>query len=306
MTQPSQGQDFPLDILSEQAEQALASSAKRPRLSAPLRFAFTGLMWSLGLLGFAAVALPIVYVAVCGILSLSLDLFPVIGQLTVQSLLLPALGIGVALPFAFSAASWADLKGLTWLPMLIDRIAAVPSVIFALVCFIVLSRIYGMGWMMLNAVTPLAMISFLLLFRVIYQAFRRVSPSERSDAVLLGAGPLQVQLTIALSRSLREILSGILTVYARLLGEVAALFALCGIGLSWVPSLTAPGATFGTYIATNILRGGTDQAVGAASAVTLALMALVVGIRCAANRVFRRDTNEETFVSAVGRIIGMV
>lgn len=274
-----------------------AAKMNRGRVDARLvdRFA-VGLLWlvALGILGLLVAILA--YLLWDGLPHLSLsfltsrpkeleagggvapEIFNSLYILTLSMLLSLPVGIGAGIYLA----EYAHPGRLTDLIRLsVEALASVPSIVLGLFGMIVFVNMAGWGFSILGGAATLALLNLPVLVRVTEETFRSIPMSYREASLALGATMSQTIARAVLPSALPGLVSAIILVAGRALGETAILIFTAGTSVSRQLFDLYPFAAGETlavhlwYVRSEALVPDAAE-IASASAALLILMVLVV------------------------------
>ena len=154
------------------------------------------------------------------------------GGSIVGSLITLAVCLGLALPIAVMAAITleefaAKTRAAEWLEIIINNLAAVPSIIYGLLGLSVFLQLFALprSSALVGGLT-LALLILPVMIISARAAIRAVPPSMRQAATGLGATPLQVVRHHVLPYALPGIMTGTILSICRALGETAPLLMI--------------------------------------------------------------------------------
>ena len=203
------------------------------------------------------------------------DIYPT-GIFIVGTLITTAVAIILAVPIGVATAAFLSELAPRWLSaplsVLIDLIAAVPSIVVGLWGLLVLSPIFahhvepffkrvpGLEWFfhgpaygpsMLLAGTVLAVMILPTIVALSRTALSSVANEDREAARALGATRWQVVRTAVIPGARTGIEAAVILAMGRALGETIAVAMVIGNNNALPHSLLAPGATLGSAIVNN-------------------------------------------------------
>ena len=209
--------------------------------------------------------------------------------------------MGISLPIGLGAgiymAEYAGQgRGLRFLRLCIETLAATPSIVLALFGMIVFVQMMGWSFSIRSGAVTLALLNIPVITRVTEVSLRSV-PRELMEASYgLGATKLQTILKVALPYAATGILTGLVLTAGRAFGESAILVFTAGTNTSQVfPDfrLTVPGETLSVHLwyvtSDGTLPDAREVAAGTAAVMILVLLVLNLLVRFL-DRAIRRRT----------------
>jgi phosphate transport system permease protein len=221
------------------------------------------------------------------------------GVFIVGTLITTAVAIALAVPIGVGSAAFLSELAPRWLAaplsVLIDLIAAVPSIVVGLWGLLVLSPVFAhhvepflkkipllewffhgpaFGPSMLLAGTVLAIMILPTVVALSRTALSGVAAEDREAASALGATRWQVVRTAVVPGARTGIEAAVVLAMGRALGETIAVAMVIGNNYALPHSLLAPGATLGSAIINNFgeARPGLDKS----SVIGLVVVLLVI------------------------------
>lgn len=175
-----------------------------------------------------------------------------------------------------------------------EALATVPSIVLGLFGMIVFVQWTGLGFTILGGALTLALLNLPILVRVTEDAIRAVPESYREGSLGLGATRYQTLLKVVLPAAVPGLVTGLILVAGRVLGESAILIFTAGTTAARMitPDLTQGGATLAVHLwatqANPIMPDA--QQIADASAAVLILMVLIfnLGVTLPARIWYRR------------------
>lgn len=166
-----------------------------------------------------------------------------------------------------------------------EVLSGIPSILFGLVGFAVLSVTFKMGYSVLAGALTMTIMVMPLIVRTSEEALLAVPKIYSEGALALGAGKLRVIRTILLPSAMPGILTAVILAMGRVVGESAALIFTLGMGYRMPESLFGhvmdSGRTLTLHLYTLFSTGlSLDQAFGTAAV----LLILVFLLNLAANQ----------------------
>ena len=218
-----------------------------------------------------------------------------------NSLYLVALSMGISLPIGLGAGIYMSEyagqgRGLRFLRLCIETLAATPSIVLALFGMIVFVQMMGWSFSIRSGAVTLALLNIPVITRVTEVSLRSV-PRELMEASYgLGATKLQTILKVALPYAATGILTGLVLTAGRAFGESAILVFTAGTNTSQMfPDfrLTVPGETLSVHLwyvtSDGTLPDAREVAAGTAAVMILVLLVLNLLVRFL-DRAIRRRT----------------
>jgi phosphate transport system permease protein len=131
-----------------------------------------------------------------------------------------------------------------------EALATVPSIVLGLFGMIVFVQWTGLGFTILGGALTLALLNLPVLVRVTEEAIRAVPDAFREGSLALGATRYQTLLRVVLPAAMPGLVTGLILVAGRVLGETAILIFTAGTTASRVVSLdlTQGGATLAVHL----------------------------------------------------------
>jgi phosphate transport system permease protein len=170
--------------------------------------------------------------------------------------------MAVSVPFSLAAAVYigelAPARRREWLKILIELLAAVPSVVWGFVGARLLGPllvdVFGAdtGPNLLNAGIILGLMAAPIITTIAEDALRAVPDSFREAAEALGATRWQVVLRVVLPHSRPGLSAAILLGIGRAFGETMAVLMASGHAVKWPDSLFSPVSTITATIASEL------------------------------------------------------
>lgn len=163
----------------------------------------------------------------------------------VNTLFVIILTLAIALPPGIGAAIYlTEYTGnrafVRLIEFAVDTLAAIPSIIYALVGVIIFCTGMGLQKTLLSASLTLAIMILPTVIRTTGESLKTVPQSYREGALGLGAGKWRMIRTVVLPSSVSGILTGCILSVGRVIGESAVL--LYTAGLSTTMQNFAPGS----------------------------------------------------------------
>src|ERR1700688_1711210 len=289
------------------------SEALQRRRSRPGGRAYAGLRWT-GATLFAAVVLGLVVSLLAsssqafghsglsflwsGTYNATKDIYPT-GIFIIGTLITTAVAIVLAVPIGVGTAAFLSELAPSWLAaplsVVIDLIAAVPSIVVGLWGLLVLSPIFAhhvepflkkiplLEWFfhgpaygpsMLLAGTVLAIMILPTVVALSRTALSSVATEDREAARALGATRWQVVRTAVVPGARTGIEAAVILAMGRALGETIAVAMVIGNNYALPHSLLAPGATLGSAIINNF--GEALPGLDKSSVIGLVVVLLVI------------------------------
>lgn len=160
-----------------------------------------------------------------------------------------------------------------------EILSGIPSILFGLVGFAILSVTFQMGYSILAGSLTMTIMVMPLIVRTTEEALLSVPSTYTEGALALGAGRLRVIWTILLPSAMPGILTAVILAMGRVVGESAALVFTLGMGYRMPENLLGhvmdSGRTLTLHLYTLFSTGlSIDQAFGTA-AVLLILVFLL-------------------------------
>lgn len=160
-----------------------------------------------------------------------------------------------------------------------ESLATVPSIVLGLFGLLVLVQWAGLGFSIIGGALTLALLNLPVLVRVTETALRSVPDTLREGSLALGATKFQTITRVLIPAALPSLVTGLILVAGRAIGETAILVFTAGTSSSrYFPDfdLTAGGATLAVHLwatqANPIVPDAKEIAAG--SAAVLILMVL--------------------------------
>ncbi len=174
-----------------------------------------------------------------------------------------------------------------------EVLAGIPSILFGLVGFAVLSVTFQMGYSILAGSLTMTIMVLPLIVRTTEEALLAVPTTYSEGALALGANKLRVIWTILLPSAMPGILTAVILAMGRVVGESAALIFTLGMGFRMPEAVLGhimdSGRTLTLHLYTLFSTGlSLDQAFGTAAV----LLILVFLLNLAANsltKLFKKD-----------------
>ena len=172
--------------------------------------------------------------------------------LIVGTLSITALAMVVAVPFSFGAAiyigEFAQGRRREWLKILIELLAAVPSVVWGVIGLHLISPMIqqhinpasGVGTNLLNAAIILGLMSAPIMTTIAEDALKAVPDSYREAAEALGATRWQTIWRVVLPHARPGLSAAILLGIGRAVGETIAVLMASGHAINLPTSLCDP------------------------------------------------------------------
>ena len=282
----------------------LASGEGRGANKGRVNDAMLGVFSAAGLVTALVLALIILFVAVNGLPSVSLDfvfgwphgvnaeggIFPTI----VSTLYVTALAMLVCTPVAVLAAVYLaeyarQGRLVAFIRYAADTLSSVPSIVMGLFGYAMFVEAMGLGLSMLSAVLALALMMLPIVMRTTEEAIRAVPRYIRWGAYGLGATKWQVVSRIVLPSAFPRIATGVVLAIGRAIGETAVVLYTMGqaINLPVTPLDSGRPMTIHLYQLAN--EGINMQA---AYGTALLLMAMILAFNLFARRLSRRAANK--------------
>ena len=166
-----------------------------------------------------------------------------------------------------------------------EILSGIPSILFGLVGFAVLSVTFKMGYSILAGALTMTVMVMPLIVRTSEEALLAVPGIYSEGALALGAGKLRMIRTILVPSAMPGILTAVILAMGRVVGESAALIFTLGMGYRMPESLLGhvmdSGRTLTLHLYTLFSTGlSMDQAFGTAAV----LLILVFVLNLAANQ----------------------
>ena len=282
----------------------LASGEGRGANKGRVNDAMLGVFSAAGLVTALVLALIILFVAVNGLPSVSLDfvfgwphgvnaeggIFPTI----VSTLYVTALAMLVCTPVAVLAAVYLaeyarQGRLVAFIRYAADTLSSVPSIVMGLFGYAMFVEAMGLGLSMLSAALALALMMLPIVMRTTEEAIRAVPRYIRWGAYGLGATKWQVVSRIVLPSAFPRIATGVVLAIGRAIGETAVVLYTMGqaINLPVTPLDSGRPMTIHLYQLAN--EGINMQA---AYGTALLLMAMILAFNLFARRLSRRAANK--------------
>ena len=225
------------------------------------------------------------------------------------TLVTAALALALAAPLGLAAAVYtaelAPARLRTPLALLVDLLAAVPSVVYGLWGLQVLvpavrahlgpflRDALGLGRLaafagpaygpsVLAAALVLAVMVLPYVAAVSREVLRAVPAAQREAALALGATPWEVAAGVVLPHARAGVAGAVLLGLGRALGETLAVAMVVGAAHRAPGSLLAPGYTLAALVANEFAEAGDDRHLAALFAAGLALFAVTLGVNALA------------------------
>lgn len=173
-----------------------------------------------------------------------------------------AVAMVVAVPFSLAAAIYigelAPQRRREWLKILIELLAAVPSVVWGFVGARMLGPVLvdwfgaSTGPNLLNAGIILGLMAAPIITTIAEDALRAVPDSYREAAEAMGATRWQVVFRVVLPHARPGLSAAILLGMGRAFGETMAVLMVSGHALAWPESLFSPVSTITATIASEL------------------------------------------------------
>jgi len=154
----------------------------------------------------------------------------------VGSVLLPLLGIAIAMPLGVGTAVYLteytrETKVTQVIRFGTDCLAGIPSIIFGLFGFIFFVVILRMGWSLLSGGLTLAIMILPTIIRTSEEAIRAVPYAYREVSFSLGATRWETVVKVVLPNALPGIVTGLMLGIGRCISETAAVIFTAGSSL---------------------------------------------------------------------------
>lgn len=156
-----------------------------------------------------------------------------------------------------------------------ETLSGIPSIVYGLFGFLAFVIARSWGYSMIAGVITLAIMVLPVIIRTTEESLMAVDNSYREGSFGLGAGKLRTIFKIVLPSAVPGILSGIILVIGRIVGETAALIYTAGTVPDAATKLTSSSRTLSVHLYCLLNEGlHTDQAY--ATAVVLLVVVLII------------------------------
>jgi phosphate transport system permease protein len=235
------------------------------------------------------------------------------GIFIVGTLITTAVAIVLAVPIGVGTAAFLSELGPSWLAaplsVLIDLIAAVPSIVVGLWGLLVLSPVFArhvepvfkkvplLEWFfhgpaygpsMLLAGTVLAVMILPTVVALTRSALSSVAMEDREAARALGATRWQVVRTAVVPGARTGIEAAVILAMGRALGETIAVTMVIGNNYALPHSLLAPGATLGSAIINNFGEAAPGLDKSSVIGLVVVLLAITAFVNVGGQLLLRR------------------
>ncbi len=172
----------------------------------------------------------------------------------VNTLLVTALSLGIALPVGAGAAVWLNEyapQGSRLVRLVLpvaDTLSGIPSVVYGLFGSLFFVRFLRLGLSLLSGALTVAIMLLPLIMRTTQEALAALPQETREGSLALGAGRLRTVLRVVLPEAMPGILSGVILAIGRVLGESAALIFTAGTAAQTAGGLLDSGRTLSVHI----------------------------------------------------------
>jgi phosphate transport system permease protein len=247
-----------------------------------------------------------------GTYNASKDIYPT-GIFIIGTLITTAVAIILAVPIGVATAAFLSELAPPWLAsplsVLIDLIAAVPSIVVGLWGLLVLTPVFAhhvepffkevplLEWFfhgpaygpsMLLAGTVLAVMILPIVVALSRVALSSVATEDREAARALGATRWQVVRTVVVPGARGGIEAAVILAMGRALGETFAVAMVIGNNYALPHSLLAPGATLGSAIINNFGEANPGLDRSAVIGLVVVLFAITVLVNIGGQVLLRR------------------
>ncbi|MCL1944669.1 MAG: phosphate ABC transporter permease subunit PstC [Firmicutes bacterium] len=201
----------------------------------------------------------------------------IVGTLIVVGIaLVIAIPIGVACAIFLSEYA-RQARGVKYLRLAIDSLAAIPSIVYGLFGFIVFVGIFGWDYSLIAGGLALSIMTLPTVIRITEESLLAVHHTYREASRALGASKVRTTFRIVLPSSLSGIGNAMIQTIGRAISESAVLILTIGMVVGVMPSnILSPGTT----LSLNIYYFGNtlypDQA--AATGVVLLILVLILNL----------------------------
>ena len=132
--------------------------------------------------------------------------------------------------------------------MATDTIAAVPSIVYGLFCFLFFVTFLEFSFSLIAGILTMTIMVLPLIIRSTEEALLSVGTPLRQASFALGAGKLRTIFSVVLPVAMPGILSGVILAIGRIMGESAALIYTLGSSTNVPASLFSSGRTLAVHM----------------------------------------------------------
>ncbi|MDR3021872.1 MAG: phosphate ABC transporter permease PstA [Clostridiales bacterium] len=207
---------------------------------------------------------------------------PTLTPAIVGTLILVGIALCISIPIGVGSAIFLSeyarkAKGVKYIRLAIDSLAAIPSIVYGLFGFIFFVGLFGWSYSLLAGGVTLAIMTLPTVIRITEESLLTVPHIYREGSVALGASKVRTTFKVVLPCASVGIASALIQTVGRVISESAVLILTIGLMVNIVPDgVMSPG----TSLALNIYYfgnfGSSDQA--AATCVVLLIVVLLLNL----------------------------